>query len=143
MPADLLENIVSENSFGAFIKHSEFENKTNDQIVTKNPAYMFEYDHDIICLFKHRKQEFLDIFAKARESYIEGDWINCTTAPNMALTYNQNDGPTKWMLAYLEKNKLLPPEDWKGVRDIDKKIEPPAMDYVKNNDDDFDDDEED
>jgi len=49
---------------------------------------MFDYDHDLVCLQKNRKQEFHDIFAKARESYTEGDWINCTTALNMALQYS-------------------------------------------------------
>jgi hypothetical protein len=32
------------------------------------------------------------------------------------------DGPTKWMSAYIEKHKMLPPDDWKGVRDIDAKV---------------------
>lgn len=58
LPADLLENIAAENSFGSFIKHSEFETKTNEQLVTKNVGYMFDFDHDIVCLGKHRKQEF-------------------------------------------------------------------------------------
>jgi hypothetical protein len=34
------------------------------------------------------------------------------------------------MAAYLEKHKMISPEDWKGVRDIDAKIEPPPIDYA-------------
>lgn len=38
---------------------------------------------------------------------------------------------------------MQPPDDWKGVRDIDAKQEPPAIDYLQNKEDDLDDSEED
>lgn len=52
----------------------------------------------------------------------------------MALASNPFDGPSKWLLNYLEKNKVLPPEDWNGVRDIDKKMDPPTLDFNKEED---------
>jgi hypothetical protein len=89
LPVDVTEGNIAENQFGDFIKHSEFESRTKESLITPNNVdYMFEYDHDIVCLYKQRKQEFQDIFAKARESYIEGDWINCSTALSMALQYS-------------------------------------------------------
>jgi hypothetical protein len=42
----------------------------------------------------------------------------------------------------LEKNKLMAPDNWTGVRDIDKKLEPPPIEFAKNDEDDFDDEEE-
>ena len=125
MPVDI--DVVTETHIGGFIKHLDFENRPTEQLITKNNEYIFDYDHDLVCLYRNRKSEFNDIFAKARESYAEGDWINASTALNMATQYFPNDGPCKWMLQFLEKSKLLPPDDWKGVRDIDKKLEPPNI----------------
>jgi len=61
----------------------------------------------------------------------------------MALAIMNSDGPSRWMMQYLEKNKVLPPEDWKGVRDIDRKIEAPNLDFMNKDDDDWDNEEED
>jgi hypothetical protein len=47
------------------------------------------------------------------------------------------DGPSKWLHAFLEKNKLLVPEGWAGVRDIDKKLDPPPIDFIKHDDQEF------
>lgn len=101
------------------------------------------YDHDFVCIARHYKPEFLDCFTKARESFADGDWINANTALQMAAQYVPNDGPTQWMMGYLQKHKLQPGEDWKGVRDLDEKLEPPPIDYVNNANDDLDDSEED
>lgn len=38
---------------------------------------------------------------------------------------------------------MLPPEDWKGVRDIDRKVEAPNLDFMNKDDEDWNDDEED
>lgn len=37
----------------------------------------------------------------------------------MALVTMPQDGPAKWLSSYLEKNKVLAPENWNGIRDID------------------------
>ena len=79
------------------------------------------YDHDFVCTARHSKPEFLECFNKGRDSFTEGDWINANTALTMAAQYSPQDGPTKWMMSFIEKNKMQPPDDWKGVRDIDAK----------------------
>lgn len=61
----------------------------------------------------------------------------------MAMQYFAQDGPTKWMLQFIEKHKQNPPDEWKGVRDIDAKQEPPPIDYDNKDDGDLDSDEED
>ena len=60
----------------------------------------------------------------------------------MALAIVPHDGPSKWLLNYLEKNKVLPPEDWFGVRDIDRKADPPSLDFRDRDDDDVDQDDD-
>jgi hypothetical protein len=48
------------------------------------------------------------------------------------------------MLQYLQKHKMQPPEDWRGVRNIDDKQEPPPIDYLNNqNEEELDDSDED
>jgi hypothetical protein len=96
-----------------------------------------------VCTGRHYKPEFLECFQKARESLYDGDWINAQSGLKNAMIFVQNDGPTNWMLSYLEKHKMQPPDDWKGIRDIDAKQEPPPIDYDKNDDQDIDDDSED
>ena len=61
----------------------------------------------------------------------------------MALAIRPNDGPSKWMMGYLEKNKVLPPEDWNGIRDIDHKIEVPNLDLINKDEDEWNEEEED
>lgn len=104
--------------------------------MTKGLEHVLLYDHDFVCTARHYKPEFMDCFQKARESFQEGDWINANTGLTMALQYNPHDGPAKWMAAFLEKNKMMPPDEWKGVRDIDATVEPPAIDYQQQNEED-------
>jgi hypothetical protein len=61
---------------------------------------------------------------------------------NNALTMISNDGPSKWLMSYLEKNKMMAPEDWRGVRDIDKKLEPPMIDFMNKDEDEWNEDED-
>lgn len=91
--------------------------------------HVLQYDHDVVTIRNQTKNDFLDAFDKGRESYVSGDWINAQTALNMALAIQPFDGPSKWLLNYLEKNKVLPPEDWNGIRDIDRKMDAPVFDY--------------
>jgi hypothetical protein len=53
LPVEVAEGNIAENQFGDFIKHSEFESRTKESLITPNNVdYMFEYDHDIVCLYK-------------------------------------------------------------------------------------------
>jgi len=45
------------------------------------------------------------------------------------------DGPSKFLFNYLEKQKLIVPDLWKGVRDIDKKLDPPVIEMIRKVDD--------
>ena len=60
----------------------------------------------------------------------------------MAMSFMPMDGPSKWMASYLEKNKMLAPDDWRGIRDIDKKLEAPIIDFIQKDEDEMFDDED-
>ena len=138
-----LENETVELEIGAFVKHIDFEGQSTESLVTKGLEHVLLYDHDFFCAARHHKPEFYDCYSKAREAFFDGDWINANTGLSMAAAYMPQDGPTKWMTGFIEKNKMQPPDGWKGARDIDAKQEPPPIDYVNKGDEDMDDSEED
>lgn len=144
-PSDAIQSEVEGTDIeqGGFIKHVDFENQPTNTLITKGLEHVFMYDHDFVCTARHYKPEFLECFQKARESFFEGDWINANTGLTMAIQYSPHDGPVKWMMQYIEKHKMQPPDEWKGIRDIDAKQEPPPIDYDKNDDQDIEDSEED
>ena len=41
------------------------------------------------------------------------------------------DGPTKWMIEYLEGHRNSAPESWEGMRDLDMKKKMPDFDREK------------
>ena len=100
----------------------------------KGIGYIYELDHDFVCIQRHHKPEFYEFFQKALDSYTDGDWVNAQSnlaSCKMMLPY---DGPMTWMSDYMESAKNLPPETWKGVRDLDVKQEAPdnfGMDETK------------
>ncbi len=120
---------------GSFIKHADYNQQTTQSLITRGYEHVLLYDHDFVCTARHYKPEFLECYNKAREAFHDGDWVNANAALALASQYSPFDGPTKWMQAYIEKNKMQAPESWKGVRDIDHKQEPPPIDYINNNDD--------
>ena len=128
-----------EPQLGDFIKHHDFDHPVPN---IKGVEYVFMADHDLLSISKTIKSEFMNAFTMARESYVDGDWVNAQLGINNALSIVPNDGPCKWMMSYLEKSKMLAPEDWIGVRDIDKKLEPPAIDFLNKEDDEWNEDED-
>ena len=106
---------------GDFFKHADVEG-TLSQYITKGVEHVFQVDHDFVCMKRAVRQDFVDTFERAIRNYREGDWINAQGMLNLAISFVPNDGPSRWLNGYLEKNKLIVPEGWSGVRDIDKKL---------------------
>mmetsp|Transcript_2397 Transcript_2397/g.3305 ORF Transcript_2397/g.3305 Transcript_2397/m.3305 type:complete len:117 (-) Transcript_2397:125-475(-) len=94
--------------------------------------YIYELDHDFVSMKKHliAKHDFYEFFTKAVENYIDGDWVNAQSNLNSAQQMiSHADGPSAWMGEYLESNKNLAPDNWRGYRDLDmKQREPPDFD---------------
>jgi hypothetical protein len=82
-------------------------------------SYVYELDHDFVCIQRHHKQDFYDNFSKALDNYIDGDWVNANSHLVAASFINHLDGPLKWMTEFLESKKNLAPETWMGHRDLD------------------------
>jgi len=116
---------------GAFVKYYEFTTLTPDQYITKGLEHVFQYDHDFRSSMNSRKVEFYDLFEKAYYSYIDGDWLSTITHLTAAKDAVRDDGPTLWMLNYIEKNKAAAPEGWNGVRDIDLKQKAPEIQFIR------------
>ena len=61
------------------------------------------------------------------DSYVDGDWVNSQSNLTVAMGIKPKDGPLHWMQDYMENAKNLAPEDWRGMRDLDKKQSVPEV----------------
>ena len=81
-PSDLLEeHQKSEDEIpnGRFIKHLDFENQDISHMQAQGISYVYDTDHDFVCIKRQHKTEFYDFFQKALDSYCDGDWINASS----------------------------------------------------------------
>ena len=108
---------------GKYICHFDFEGVATDNL--REVQRIIESDHDFVCIRKRRNAEFFSSFGMGVQSYIDGDWINAQGSLFTARDIQPSDGPTKFLIEYLEQHKNLCPEQWKGVRDIDKLLDGP------------------
>ena len=63
---------------------------------------IIETDHDFVCIRKRRNAEFFSSFGMAVQSYIDGDWINAQGSLFTARDIQPSDGPTKFLIEYLD-----------------------------------------
>ena len=106
---------------GRFIRHMDFEGQDIQEIMDKGSKYVYELDHDFLCIKRQRKPDFYEFYQKALENYIDGDWVNAQSNLNNCAMMMPNDGPMLWMSEFLEKQKNLAPEGWAGYRDLNHK----------------------
>ena len=85
-------------------------------------------------ILRQIKPGFVDMFEKAVDFYIEGDWHNAQQNFATAQQLNFADGPTKFLMNYLEIQKNISPENWANARDIDEKQKPPDADEAEEDD---------
>ena len=119
---------------GPYIKSIDFEGQDTSFLEKQGGLqYVYEIDHDFVCIKKHRsvRNEFYDVFAKAVDLYIEGDWDGALKCLGHAAAHWRDDGPTAWMTGFIEKStSRMPPEGWIGVRDLDLKQMAPTTDFA-------------
>ena len=72
-------------------------------------------------LIKERSMDFNDSWKKGIESYKSGDWKMANMYFQTCSRIDPDDGPTKILLNYIRARKLVPPSDWKGVRELTSK----------------------
>lgn len=72
---------------GCYIRHYDYENQPDampfDTMVV-NTETVFTTDHDFVSIGRQIKPGFVDLFEKAVDFYIEGDWLNAQQNLTMA-----------------------------------------------------------
>ena len=109
---------------GKFIQHFDFD-QDRESMGFKGVEYVYELDHDFVSIKRQHKKEFFDLFEKGYNNYVEGDWVNAQNNLSLAMAFFPLDGPCRFLHEYMEKYKNLPPDHWKGCRDLDLKPNPP------------------
>jgi class 3 adenylate cyclase len=67
------------------------------------------------------EQEFFDVHMEGMKHYIEGRWREAKEAFHHCLKLRANDGPTRNLLAFMERYRFRHPEDWAGIRSLGSK----------------------
>ncbi|CAD8081120.1 unnamed protein product [Paramecium primaurelia] len=67
------------------------------------------------------KKDFMEVFRKAFQAYLDGDWKTARAMFQEALKLKPNDGPTEAVLHSMEETNYQKPSDWKGYRELTEK----------------------
>ena len=67
------------------------------------------------------KEVFFVDFKAAVEAYIAGDWASAKALLEKCKTVQQDDGPTKSLLAVMARSDFTAPSNWKGYRALTSK----------------------
>ncbi|CAK87607.1 unnamed protein product (macronuclear) [Paramecium tetraurelia] len=67
------------------------------------------------------KKDFMEVFGKAFQAYLDGDWKTARAMFQEALKLKPNDGPTEAVLHSMEETNYQKPSDWKGYRELTEK----------------------
>ena len=80
----------------------------------------FDYN-ELTSLQTSMHKDFLHVFQKGVNAYLEGEWETSKTFLLRSLDMKENDGPAKSLLRVLEAHDYKAPEDWKGYRELTEK----------------------
>jgi class 3 adenylate cyclase len=73
-------------------------------------------------IFEDRFSEsFYEKFSFGFDKYIEGKWSEAAKYFRRCLLLNEDDGPTKVLLKYMEEFSFISPSTWKGYRELNSK----------------------
>ncbi|CAD8192164.1 unnamed protein product [Paramecium octaurelia] len=76
---------------------------------------------DLKYLLAGFKKDFMEVFGKAFQAYLDGDWKTARAMFQEALKLKPNDGPTEAVLHSMEETNYQKPSDWKGYRELTEK----------------------
>ena len=98
----------------------------------KNIGYMFEIDADIKN-FHEGADKLIRLYLDAIEEYLAGSWdLSKGLFKELLQTYPL-DGPTNYILKFMERYTNGVPEGWAGYRNIDDEIEEPLPNQDEDN----------
>lgn len=82
---------------------------------------IFSKDRDFRELRRHYDRHFTKRFNEAYKKYIAGDWATAEDLLSQCLRINPKDGPTLTLKSYIEEQNGIPPNTWKGFRELTEK----------------------
>jgi len=82
---------------------------------------IFQKDKDLKELRRHYDRAFSKKFGEAYKKYIAGDWATAEDLLSQCLKMNPKDGPTTTLKKYIEELNGIPPNTWKGFRELTEK----------------------
>ena len=134
-PLDIEEFDQDNHQLGSYIPsedHANAAEATDPSLSDLDKVFTFDHDFASIAnmLTKH-KLNFIQLFDSAIDYYIDGEWY--AAFENLSKAQLQpgcnRDGPTVFLLEYLEKHKNLKPEGWENARYIDEVAKPPDTNF--------------
>lgn len=69
-------------------------------------------------LIKQRNPNFIDTWDIGMENYKKGNWIDAKKCFEECLKMENDDGPAKTLLNFINKHNCIPPKTWEGIREL-------------------------
>jgi len=82
---------------------------------------IFARDKDFKELRRNYDKVLTKKFSEAYRKYISGDWATAEDLFSQCLKINPKDGPTLTLKSYIEELNGIPPNTWKGYRELTEK----------------------
>jgi class 3 adenylate cyclase len=87
-------------------------------IVSKYLETVWESDADLVRLRHLVNDDFRRLWKEGMVAYIKGDWTKAKAVFKETLrSSNGEDGPSKYLVNFIEEHRGMPPRDWEGYHD--------------------------
>lgn len=82
---------------------------------------MYQRDSDIRELRRYVDADLERKFKKGYTAYVDGDWDTALNYLEKCQALCPEDGPTLTLKSYIESEECIPPNGWKGFRELTEK----------------------
>lgn len=114
---------------GSYIPFEDYAGQADADPNMSEVEKVFSYDHDFISIFRQIKPAFIECFDKAIDLYLDGEWHAAFENLQKAQVHIARDGPTMFLMDYMDKSKNTKPDTWDNARYIDEIVKPPDVNY--------------
>ena len=84
--------------------------------ILKKPSF-----NQLLNVKRSNPEEFKRNFSEGITNYLNGSWKNAAYNLHLCNNIDNNDGPTKFLLGFMNKYSNLAPESWQGYRELTSK----------------------
>ena len=84
--------------------------------ILKKPSF-----NQLLNVKRSNPEEFKRNFSEGITNYLNGSWKNAAYNLHLCNNIDNNDGPTKFLLGFMNKFSNLAPESWQGYRELTSK----------------------